>query len=158
MIENPFWYKRNLSIFIDNIISSVDKKYSKQLLMFYIQKIIKLFYVEASEFQYIFSQETFTTEDIVSIIKHIYESTEPSEEIIKFAPLMTRVPLLGKITDSMTTFKSLIPQRLLPASRFKGHSVGSLALKPDTPEKIRSLYEKYNHMKIIDNTQVVSRI
>ncbi len=164
-------------------LASIEKNYHQQLHMFYIRKTIEEsnLPVESSFFSEELLKPLLL-EDIVAIIEHIHESTDicgqsmekvrplcqaylmhcknlPNSMLIEhftdlFEPFRTRTPLLAKITDSMVTFKSIIPQSLIQISKFKGDT---LTFRPDIPQKIQELYAQYKYTNIVENTIIVSR-
>ena len=170
--------------FIQTISSlNVDEKYQKQLHMYFIRQKIEFNYLPTIHLN-LSSEilKPLSCNDVVAIIEHIHESTDicgesmekirplcqaylmhcedlPNSMPIKhftdlFEPFRTRTPLLAKITDSVVTFKSIVPQSLMKISKFKGDP---LTFKPDTPEKIQELYRQYKHTGIVGDTLVISR-
>ncbi len=162
---------------------NIDEKYQKQLYMYYIRKKIEnnnLPYASSDFPKQLL--KSLSLENIVAIIEHIHESTDicgqsmekvrplcqaylmhcedlPNSMPIEyftdlFSSFRTKTPLLAKITDSMVTFKSIIPQSLMKISKFKGDP---LTFKPDAPEKIQELYRQYKHTGIVGDTLVISR-
>ncbi len=153
-------------------INTFDEKYKKQLHMLYIRKIIQESDTPV-EFS-IFSKELLnhlSMENIVAIIEHIHESTDIcGESMEKIRPLCQaylmnydqKLPLalpMEHFTDLFLSFiKKFTTETTFSIRNNDDPKTETITqFKDNTPEKIKLLYEQYNHTEIIDNTLMISR-